>query len=342
MNNFIDLRSDTVTRPTHEMLEAMHSAKLGDDVFGDDPTVNLLQEKTAQFFGKEAALFFPSGTMANQIAIKTHTVPADEVICDETAHIYKYEGGGIAANSGVSVRLLKAERGIFSGRDIELNINVNDVHFPTTKLVAIENTVNRGGGACWPEKNILDVCKTAHKHNLKTHLDGARIWNAMVATGQKANMFGDNFDSISVCFSKGLGCPVGSILLGDKAFISLAHRHRKRFGGGMRQIGGLAAACIYALENNIQRLKYDHDNAKYIATELQKLNWVKEIMPVETNVIYFQLQHEQLAEQLLMNLNSQRILANIVGPGWMRFVFHLDISEMMVNKLNDCLKAFQF
>jgi threonine aldolase len=339
MSDFItDLRSDTVTQPSKGMKEAMASALLGDDVFGDDPTINLLQEKTAAYFRMESALFFPSGTMANQVAIKTHTLPGDEIICDEFTHIYRYEGGGIAATSGVSVRLLKGNRGVFTGADVLENINADDPHFPITRMVEIENTANRGGGHCWSSDEIIDVCSTSHASGLITHLDGARLWNAMVATGQEPTFFGQQFDSISVCFSKGMGAPIGSVLLGKNDFIKQARRHRKRLGGGMRQIGMLGAACIYALENNIKRLTEDHKKASEIASTLEKCNWVKEILPVETNIIYFRLESSEKANEFIGKIKDKNILATASGKGWVRFVFHLDISDLMVEKLNKELK----
>lgn len=329
----IDLRSDTVTRPSAGMRKAMFEAPLGDDVFGDDPTINALQEKVAAYFGKEAALFFPSGTMANQVAIKTHTSPGDEVICDQTSHVYRYEGGGIAANSGVSVRLLNGERGIFSGEEILANINADDAHFPKTKLMVVENTVNKGGGACWPQQGVSEVCDVSHKAGLQTHLDGARLWNALVKTNQSPLFYGEKFDTISVCFSKGLGCPVGSVLVGNKEFMYHAHRHRKRMGGGMRQAGILAAACIYAMDHNIERMAQDHAHAEKIGNVLESLSWVESVLPVETNIIYFKLRNAEVASTLLNRLHEKNIMANAPGAGWVRFVFHLDITEEMVSNL---------
>ncbi len=336
-----DLRSDTVTRPTAAMRQAMMEAEVGDDVFGDDPTINLLQQKTADYFGMEAALFFPSGTMANQVALKTHTQPGDEIICDEYTHVYRYEGGGIAATSGVSVRLLQGRGGIFTARDVLENINADDAHFPVTRLVEIENTCNRGGGICWPTETLEDVCQTAHNAGLKTHLDGARLWNAIVATGQKPEFFGNIFDSISVCFSKGMGAPVGSVLLGKKEFIKQAHRHRKRLGGGMRQIGFLGAACIYALENHVARLAEDHKKAANISEVLKKCPWVGEILPVETNIIYFKPVEIEKSQHLCEYLKQNGVLTNLSGPGWVRFVFHLDIDESMVENLAKLLIQYK-
>ncbi len=334
----IDLRSDTVTKPTNEMLEAMGNASVGDDVYGDDPSVNKLQELTAAYFGMESGLFFPSGTMANQVAIKNHTQAGDEIICDQTAHIYRYEGGGIAFNSGASVRLLNGPRGIFTADDVVANINSEDVHFPPTTLLSIENTVNKGGGICWSSEQLSSVCDIAQKHGLKTHLDGARLWNALVKTQQNPLQYSQWFNSISVCFSKGLGCPVGSILLGNTAFINSARRHRKRFGGGMRQAGYLAAACIYALQNNVARLENDHIKAQYIQTHLNTLVLVKEVMPVETNIVLFRTESDKMANTILNKLKDHDILAASTGGGWIRLVIHLGISDAMIESLNAVLK----
>jgi len=335
----IDLRSDTVTRPTPEMLQAMMTAHVGDDVFGDDPSINNLQQKTAEFFGMEAGLFFPSGTMANQIAIKTHTLPGDEVICDQTAHVYRYEGGGIAFNSGASVRLLNGVRGIFSAEDILANINSDDIHFPISSLVVIENTVNKGGGICWSTEQLSSVSKTARKQGLSIHLDGARLWNALVATGQNPLEYGKWFDSISVCFSKGMGCPVGSVLVGSKAFISMTKRHRKRMGGGMRQAGFLAAACTYSLENHLERLSIDHQKAKQLELMLAQYNWVYEMMSVETNIVLFKTESVSMVEKVLSILKAENILASGTGGGWIRFVTHLDISDEMMSKIESVLRT---
>jgi threonine aldolase len=336
---FIDLRSDTVTKPSEGMLNAMMQAKVGDDVFGDDPEINQLQQNTANYFGMEAGLFFPSGTMANQVAIKTHTQPGDEVICDSTAHVYRYEGGGIATNSGASVRLLQGVRGIFSAEEITQNINSDDVHFPRTSLLVVENTVNKGGGICWNETQLDSVSETGKSHGLAVHLDGARLWNALVYTGQDPLKYGKWFDSISVCFSKGMGCPVGSVLLGTQSFINQAKRHRKRFGGGMRQAGFLAAAASYALENNIARLALDHQKAKHLESVLKELSWVEEIMPVETNIVLFKMSSLEKALEMVTNLKQQNVLAVSTGGGWIRFVTHLDISEENINELSGILKS---
>ncbi len=279
----IDFRSDTVTRPTPGMQEAMMKAPVGDDVFGEDPSINTLQEMTADLFGMEAALFCPSGTMTNQIAIKCHTQPGDEVICDESSHIYQYEGGGIALNSGASVKLLYGDRGRINARQVEEAIQPDDVHRAHTRMVSLENTSNRGGGSCYTFSEIQAIQQVCMRHDLAFHLDGARLWNAIVARKEDPLHYGKVFDSISVCLSKSLGCPVGSLLLGTKDFIKKAKRYRKVFGGGMRQGGFMAAAGIYALEHHIERLKEDHANAKAIATAISSRSFVKMMLPVETH-----------------------------------------------------------
>lgn len=334
-----DLRSDTVTRPTPEMLNAMFNAKVGDDVFGDDPTINALQTAVASYFGFENALYFPSGTMANQVAIMAHTNAGDEVICDTTAHVYRYEGGGIAANASSSVRLLNGPRGVFTDKDVLENINNDDIHFPKSTLLVVENTVNKGGGKCWTNEQLQAVTGVARQNNLKTHLDGARLWNALVATQQNPKDYSQWFNSISVCFSKGLGCPVGSVLIGDHAFIAKARRIRKRMGGGMRQAGFLAAACMYALNNHINRLADDHTKASQIAGVLKQLQWVEEIMPVETNIVLFKTLNAQTANDILLKLKARDIWAAATGNGWIRFVTHLDITDAMVQNLEIQLKA---
>lgn len=334
----VDLRSDTVTKPGKEMLNAMCNAQTGDDVFGEDLSVNLLQNRTASFFGAEAALFFPSGTMANQVAIMAHTNQGDEVICDYTSHVYRYEGVGIAANAGASVRLLNGVRGIYGKKEIIDNINSDDIHFPKSKLIVVENTVNKGGGACWKQNQIEEVWETSKKYNLKLHLDGARLWNALIATKIKPSNFGKWFDSISVCYSKGMGCPVGSVLMGKADFINKAKRIRKRMGGGMRQAGYLAAACLYALENNFLRIENDHIKAKTIENVLKNIDCVLEILPVETNIILFKLETVEKANSFINILNKKNILALSTGGGWVRFVTHIDITEQMISFLVKELK----
>ena len=284
----IDLRSDTVTKPTPAMLVAMMQAAVGDDVFGEDPSVNTLEAKAATLFGMEAALFCPSGTMSNQIAIKCHTQQGDEVICEHQAHVFIYEGGGIAFNSGAQARVIAGDRGRIKSSQLLALINPDDEHRPNTSLICLENTSNRGGGSTYKMPEIKEIKKICQEHHLKLHLDGARLFNALVANNEKASQYGAVFDSISFCLNKGLGCPVGSVLLGDKVLIQKARRIRKVFGGGMRQAGYLAAAGIYALDHHINRLQEDHHNAKLIGAELATLGWVKSVFPIETNIIIFE------------------------------------------------------
>ena len=284
----IDLRSDTITIPTPEMREVMQEASVGDDVFGDDPTINNLEGRVAEILGKEASVYMPSGTMTNQVAIRTHTEPGDEVLLEQSAHVYFNEAGATAALSGAICRLISGDRGVFGAEDMEAAIRPVDDHYPRTKLVCVENTSNRGGGKVWPLEKLAEVKKTAHENGLKTHLDGARIWNAAAAMNIPESEIAKHFDSVSVCFSKGLGAPVGSALAGSSEFIMEARRFRKQFGGGMRQAGIIAAGALYALENNRDRLKVDHDNAKILAKGLAEINGI-EINPdaVETNIINF-------------------------------------------------------
>ena len=337
----IDLRSDTVTRPTEGMREAMFMADLGDDVFREDPTVNALEQKVAAMFGHEAALFCPSGTMTNQIAVKAHTRPGDEVICDSNCHIYYYEAGGIAFNSGCSVRLIEGDRGVFSASDVERSIKKDDVHFPVSRLVAIENTCNRGGGRVFPIENIKQISALCRQRNLALHMDGARIWNAMVATGISAQEYGALFNSISVCLSKGLGAPVGSVLTGSADFIRQARRIRKVFGGGMRQAGVLAAAGIYAIDNHINRMEIDHLRAKEVAALLEGKPWVRYIFPVETNILLFDLIDVETAEAFLKHIAQQaEIKAYHLDAGRIRFVFHLDVHEADMPKIEQAIQLF--
>lgn len=338
----IDLRSDTVTRPTPTMREAMYRAELGDDVFREDPTVNALEEKVAAMFGHEAALFCPSGTMANQIAVKAHTRPGDEVICDANCHIYYYEAGGIAFNSGCSVRLINGDRGVFGAAEVAASIRKDDVHFPVSRLVTIENTCNRGGGRVFPLEHIRAISELCRTRGLALHVDGARLWNAMIAEGTDALTYGSLFDSISVCLSKGLGAPVGSVLTGNAGFIHQARRIRKVFGGGMRQAGMLAAAGIHALDNHMNRMATDHDRAKQIATLLAGLPWVKYIFPVETNILLFDLTDVATAEEFLQHCAAEAgIKAYHLDAGRIRFVFHLDILETDMTAISDAVLSFR-
>ncbi len=330
----IDFRSDTVTLPTPGMLAYMQSAPLGDDVFGEDPSINALEAKTAGLFGMEAGLFCPSGTMTNQLAIKTHTQAGDEVICEELSHIYQYEGGGIASNSGSSVKLLRGNRGRITAAQVLAAINPEDVHKPISTLVSLENTCNRGGGACYDFSEIEAIQKVAKSNGLGLHLDGARIFNAIVHKKEDPTQYGKVFDSISICLSKGLGAPVGSVLLGSTLFIKKARRWRKVFGGGMRQAGSLAAAGIYALDNHIDRLKEDHTKALEIKNALLKKDFVKEIFEVETNIVIAHIEGKYNATQLAAALKEKNILVIAMTPALLRFVVHLDItSELLANTL---------
>jgi threonine aldolase len=328
----IDYRSDTVTRPTPAMLEAMMTAKVGDDVFGEDPSINELENMTASLFGMEAALFCPSGTMTNQIAIKCHTQPGDEVICDESSHVYQYEGGGIAFNSGASVKLLHGNFGRITADQVKEVIQPDDAHRAHTSLVSLENTSNRGGGSCYDFEEINRIGAVCQEQNLAFHLDGARLWNALVAKNETALQYGEVFDSISVCLSKSLGCPVGSLLLGKKTFIKKARRVRKVFGGGMRQAGFLAAAGIYALQHHIERLAEDHEHARQIAAAIGSKEFVQQVLPVETNIIIFELKNSITAPELVAKLKEFSILGYAISPNRVRLVTHLDISKEMVAK----------
>ena len=335
----IDLRSDTVTKPSKAMLEAMHQAPVGDDVFQEDPSINELESFAAAMFGKEKALFCPSGTMTNQIAIRCHTNPGDEVICDELSHIYQYEGGGIASNSGASVKLLQGDRGRINASMVEASIhNPDDIHKPLSRLVVLENTANRGGGSCYDFGNILAIGKVAKQHGLSFHIDGARLFNALVAKGETALQYGQAFDTISICLSKGLGAPVGSLLLGDAQFIKKARRIRKVFGGGMRQAGSLAAAGLYALQNNIDRLSIDHAHAKAIEGMLKEKYFVKEVVPVETNIVIAECLPDFNLPAFISAMTDKGVLFFAISPTRFRMVTHLDISSSMINQLQDILK----
>jgi len=314
------------------MLDAMMTAKVGDDVFGEDPSINKVEAESARMFGMEAAIFCPSGTMTNQIAIKCHTQPGDEVICDESAHIYQYEGGGVAFNSGASLKLLYGDRGRLSPKQVEGAINSDDPHKPRTSLVCLENTSNRGGGSCYDFSEIEKIQKVCQQHSLRLHLDGARLFNALVRKNETPVQYGKLFDSISICLSKGLGCPVGSLLLGSHDFVRKARRIRKVFGGGMRQGGFLAAAGIYALQNNIERLTLDHEHAQQIANVIAEKEFVRQVLPVETNILIFETKDETMAPALANKLREKGILSIAITPGRIRFVLHLDITDEMVEK----------
>jgi len=331
----INLISDTVTKPTKGMLEAMMNAEVGDDVFKGDPTVNKLQIKIAEMFGMEDALFFPSGTMANQAAIKLHTHHGDQMYCDKWAHVYNYEGGGAASNSGVTSHLIDGKRGMFTAQQLKDSISGgrSDIHVPYSRLVTIENTTNKGGGACWSFEEILRIKKVCKSNNLALHLDGARLFNAMVAKGETPTQYGKVFDTISVCLSKGLGAPVGSLLLGKKEHIAKALRIRKIFGGAMRQVGYLAAAGIYALDNHVERLAIDHTRAKIIGVALQNCEFVKNVEPIETNIVIFNVSDAISEEAFISRLSDAGISLISMGQGKLRMVTHLDFSEEMLESV---------
>lgn len=314
------------------MLSAMMGAKVGDDVLGDDPSVKSLESLAAEMFGMESAIFCPSGTMTNQIAIKCHTQPGDEVVCETGSHIYQYEGGGIAFNSGTSVKLISGDRGRITASQILEAINADDVHKPQTSLVSLENTANRGGGSCYDLIELKEIRRMCNEHQLKLHLDGARLFNALVAKNEKPNDYGPLFDSISICLSKGLGAPVGSLLLGSKEFIKKARRIRKVFGGGMRQAGYLAAAGSYALQNNIVRLAEDHAHARQLENALSNKDFVGAILPVETNIVIFEVRDKYTSGTFVQQLQQNNILAYAISPTQVRMVVHLDVSSEMINK----------
>ena len=341
--SMIDLRSDTVTKPSEAMLAAMLKAPLGDDVFGEDASINALEARLSSMFKMEAALFCPSGTMTNQIAIKCHTQPGDEVVCDELSHIYQYEGGGIAFNSGCSVKVLKGDYGRINAIQVSESINnKNDVHKAYTSLVSLENTSNRGGGCCYDFEEIKNIRKVCDENNLKLHLDGARLFNALVAKKEKPEDYGKIFDSISICLSKGLGAPVGSVLLGKKDFIAKARRIRKVLGGGMRQAGVIASAGIFALENNVERLQEDHHHAKLIANTLARKNFVRHIFPVETNIVIFELADADITRLMISKLKSKNILALALSPVNIRLVTHLDIMPAMMDEVLVAINEIEF
>ncbi len=329
----IELRSDTFTKPSKAMLEAMMAAPVGDDVFLEDPTVNALEAKVAEMFNMEAALFCPSGTMTNQIAIKCHTQPGDEVICDELSHVYQYEGGGIAFNSGCSIKVLQGNRGRINAQQVLAAINPNDVHKAKTSLVCIENTTNRGGGACYNFDDLVAIKNVCKEHQIGFHLDGARLFNALVSTGQTTLQFGELFDSISICLSKGLGAPVGSLVIGTKDFINKSRRYRKVFGGGMRQAGYIAAAGIYALDNNITILKLDHEHAKMVANVLTTKDFIFDILPVETNILIFSVGGKYSATELAKEFGNYSINCIAISPTQIRMVFHLNVNDEQVEKI---------
>ena len=335
----INLISDTVTKPTPGMLQAMLQAEVGDDVFREDPTVNALEAKAATLFGKEAALFCPSGTMTNQIAIKVHTQPLDEVICDEYSHIYQYEVGGYAFNSGIGVNLIKGSNGKITAEQVAAAIKPVYDWLPISRLVVLENTCNKGGGSFYTLDEIRPIQEVCRERGLSLHLDGARLFNALVETGESTAAVGEVFDSISICLSKGLGAPVGSLLIGNSAFIRQARRVRKALGGGMRQAGFLAAAGIYALDHHVQRLKEDNERAKRLGQVLATQTYVDNVRPVQSNIVIFDLKAPWTAESYLEFLTERGINASAFGPQTVRFVTHLDVSEAMIDRVLEVIAS---
>ncbi len=337
----INLISDTVTKPTKGMLSAMLKAEVGDDVFKSDPTVNKLQDKIAEMFGMEEALFFPSGTMANQTAIKIHTHPGDKMFCDKWAHVYNFEGGGAAFNSGVTSHLIDGYRGMFTAIQLKEAVlgGRTDIHVPYSRLVAIENTTNKGGGACWNFEEILEIKSVCNSNNLTFHLDGARLFNALVAKNETPKQYGEVFDTISICLSKGLGAPVGSLLIGTKSHMEQALRVRKLFGGAMRQAGYLAAAGIYALDNHLEQLKRDHVHAQLLGKALTNCSLVKKVEPIETNIVIFNLIDTISELDFIDRLNQDEISLISMGHGKLRMVTHLDFTEEMLKKVEQIINS---
>ncbi|SHK66809.1 L-threonine aldolase [Reichenbachiella agariperforans] len=330
----IDLRSDTVTRPTPAMLEAMMTAEVGDDVFGEDPTVSALEQRLAGMFGKEAGIFCASGTMANQIAVKIHTQPGDQVICDSTSHIYHYEGGGAAFNAGVSLRMLEGDQGRFNAEQVRDNINADDIHFPKSTLISIENTSNKGGGSIWNLHEIKAIAQVAADHQINMHLDGARLFNALAVTDESPTEIGQLFDTLSICLSKGLGAPVGSVLLGSEKLIKQAKRVRKMLGGAMRQAGYLAAAGRYALAHHVDRIKEDHHRAATLAALFESKSYVDRVLYAGTNIVILQLNKETNEKALLEDWKAKGLLAVPFGKGHIRLVTHLDFSDDQLDQLS--------
>jgi threonine aldolase len=334
----IDLRSDTVTRPTPDMLKHMFNAKVGDDVFNEDPTIIELENKAAAIFGKEAGLFCPSGTMTNQIAIKMHTHPGDELLCDVTAHVYNYEGGGVAFTSGVQPRLIQGDRGRFTAKQLSDALHPDADWLPRTTFVVVENTSNKGGGSYYKLENVKEIASICQKNKINLHMDGARIFNALAETGEDPKEYGKICDSVSICLSKGLGAPVGSLLLGKKEFIANARRIRKLLGGGMRQAGYLAAAGIYALDNNVKRLKDDHKKAKHMGSLLSGKAYIDNVLPVDTNIVIFTLNDKMPSDKFIAEMKKENILVSLMGTQLVRMVTHLDFTDEMLEITEKTLK----
>ena len=338
----IDLRSDTVTKPSKGMLEAILNAETGDDVYKEDPTVNKLEHRLAAMFGMDEALFFPSGSMANQAAIKLHTQPGEQLICDKWAHVYNYEGGGVSFNSGVSCKLIDGNRGMITAKQVEEAINPPDFyHSPLTSLVCLENTTNKGGGACYDFSEIEKIKAVCKKHSLGLHLDGARLMNAIVAQNEDPKSYGEIFDTISVCLSKGLGTPLGSVLLGTKEIMKNAIRVRKVLGGGMRQVGYMAAAGLYALDNNVKRLADDHKKASEISSVLETMPYAQKVELTETNIVIFYLAEGTSEEKFIKDLAESEIRISNMGQGKLRIVTHLDYTFEQHDRFLEVLKGYK-
>ncbi len=335
----VDLRSDTFTKPTEGMLQAMQSAEVGDDVWNEDPTVQKLEQELAEIFGKEAGLFCPSGTMSNQIAIKIHTRPGEEVICHRESHIYQYEAGGIAFNSLCSVHLIEGNRGMIKPEQLQSAVNPLDVHKPKSTLVSLEDTSNRGGGAVYSVQDLLEIGIFCKANDLKLHLDGARVFNALAVNGLLPAEYAKPFDTLSICLSKGLGCPVGSVLIGSQKELQDAKRVRKVLGGGMRQVGYLAAAGRYAIQNHVSLLQHDHRRARRLASVLMETPWVDNVLPPDTNILVFKLKNSLNAHQTCQKLAEKGVLGIPFGEGLVRFVTHLDISDNDIDYVESVLRS---
>ncbi len=338
----IDLRSDTVTKPTEAMRKAMATAEVGDDVLGEDPTVNQLQDRIASILGKEAGLFVPSGTMANQVAIKTHIQPGDEIIIDQNAHIFYYECGAAAVISGGQFHCLRGEKGILSAEIIDAAIRPEDIHQPPTRLICLENSHNRGGGSIYTLENLAGIAQLAARHDIRVHLDGARLFNAALAAKTTVKELARQTDSVCVAFSKGLGAPAGSVICGSAEFIEKAIRFRKMLGGGMRQVGILAAACLYGLDNNVERLEVDHQNAKKLAHGLAEIDGIK-IDPeqVVTNIVLFDVGYTPMdADTFAERLAPAGVLLIPFGPTTLRAVTHLDVTTAEIDKALEIIDQF--
>jgi threonine aldolase len=337
----IDFRSDTVTKPSKEMLDFMFQAEVGDDVYGEDPTVNALEEYASEFFGKEAALFCTSGTQSNQIGLQLHLNPGGEVICHSDSHIYRYEGGGIAKNSGASVKLLDGNYGRLKLDQIKSAINPDDIHLPITQLVSLEDTANKGGGAVYDFNDIVEISDYCNSIQLPLHLDGARMMNALMVNGVDPKKYASNFDTISLCLSKGLGAPIGSVLVGTKSKIKQARRIRKSMGGGMRQAGYIAAAGLFAMKNNVNRLVEDHRNASFLGESIKDMDWVKRIYPAQTNIVIVELNSPEKQIEIIHLLKDNGVLCNAFGPTAIRFVTHLDLKSDHMERAVDILKSLR-